>query len=138
MVFVPDKATRMKNYQASTSAVPAKYGAGIQRTTDWKEKALSGQSLYAEQMSRPDVLARRNQGIEKVTNEQWKGKAMSLGVQRIASGMMEGSQRQADNYEPVAVALRNLSLPDRTSDPMQNIDNRVKAVVNAARQAVGK
>lgn len=138
MVFVPDKATRMKNYQASTGAVPAKYGAGIQRTTDWKEKSLSGQGLYEEQMRKPEVLARRNQGLEKVSNEQWKAKAQSLGVQRISAGMMEGAQRQADNYEPVAQALRNLTLPDRTSDPMQNIDNRVKAVVNAARQAVGK
>lgn len=138
MVYVPDKATRMKNYQASTSAVPAKYGAGIQRTTDWKEKSISGQALYEEQMRKADVLARRTAGLEKVSNDQWRNKANTLGVQRIAAGMMEGAQRQADNYEPVAQALRSLSLPDRTSDAMQNIDNRVKPVVMAAKNAVGK
>jgi hypothetical protein len=138
MVYVPDKATRMKNYQNSTGAVPAKYGAGIARTTDWKEKALNGQGLYEEQMRKSDVLARRNAGLEKVSNEQWKQKAQTLGVQRIASGMMEGAQRQADNYEPVAQALRALSLPERTSDAMANIDNRVKPVVQAAKSAVGK
>jgi len=138
MVYVPDKATRMKNYQNSTGAVPAKYGAGIARTTDWKEKAINGQGLYEEQMRKPEVLSRRTAGLNKVSNESWKQKASSLGVQRIAAGMMEGAQRQADNYEPIAQELRSLTLADRTSDPMANIDNRVKPVVAAARRAAGK
>jgi hypothetical protein len=137
-MFVPDKATRMKNYQNSTGAVPAKYGAGIQRTTDWKEKAVEGQALYKEQMMKSEVLDRRVRGLEKVSNDQWRQKASTLGVQRIASGMMEGAQRQADNYEPVAQALRGLTLPARTADSNQNIDNRVKPVVAAAKAAVGK
>ena len=138
MVFVPDKETRKRNYVASTSAVPAKYGAGIARTNNWKESAIAGQGLYEEQMRRPEVLSRRTAGLNRVSDAEWKQKASTLGVQRIAAGMQEGAERQAANYEPVAQALRSLTLPERTSDPMQNIDNRVKAVVNAARQAVGK
>jgi hypothetical protein len=138
MVFVPSKEERKKKYVAATAGVAASYGAGIARTTNWKETALAGQGLYEEQMRKPDVLARRTQGLEKVSNEQWKSKAATLGVQRIAAGMVEGADRQANNYEPIAEALRSLTLPARTSDPMQNIDNRTKPVVQAAMRAAGK
>jgi hypothetical protein len=138
MVFVPTREERKKKYLAATNGVAASYGAGIARTVDWKEKAIGGQGLYEEQMRKPEVLSRRTKGLEAVSNEQWKAKAATLGVQRIAAGMIEGADRQAANYEPIAEALRALTLPARTSDPMQNIDNRTKAVVQAARRAVGK
>jgi hypothetical protein len=138
MVFVPTREERKKKYVAATAGVAASYGAGIARTTNWKEAALGGQNLYEEQMRKPDVLARRTAGLNKVSDADWKNKASTLGVQRIAAGMVEGADRQANNYEPMAEALRSLTLPSRTSDPMQNIDNRTKPVVQAMLRAAGK
>lgn len=132
MVYVPPKEERKQAYVASIGGVPAAYGAGVQRTTDWKEKAIQGQGLYEEQMRNPEVLSRRTAGLNKVSDAEWKAKASSLGVQRIASGMQNAAQKQADNYEPIAEALRNVTLPARSADPMQNIDNRVKPIVAAA------
>ncbi len=138
MVFVPSQAERKAKYVASIGGVPAAYNAGIQRTTDWKEKALSGQDLYVQQMQNQDVLNRRATGLQKVSDAEWKNKASSLGTQRIASGMQGAADKQAANYEPIAEALRNVSLPARSADPMQNIDNRVKPIVAAAVQASRK
>jgi len=138
MVYVPPKEERKKRYVASTGGVPASYGAGIARTNDWQAKAVAGQGLFEEQMRKPEVLARRVTGLQKTSDAVWKQKASTLGVQRIAAGMVEGADRQANNYEPIAEALRSLTLADKTSDPMQNIDQRVKPVVAAARRAAGK
>jgi len=138
MVFVPDKATRKAKYDAAIGQVPGSYKAGVQRVTDWKEKAISGQGLYETQMQNSNVLKRREVALQKVSNDSWRQAAAEKGSVRIADGMRAGSQKQADNYEPIAQALRGVNLPDRTADPMANIDNRVKPVVKAAMEASGK
>jgi hypothetical protein len=132
MVYVPPKEERKQKYTASIAGVPAAYGAGIQRTSDWKGKALAGQGLYEEQMRNQEVLSRRARGLEKVSETDWKNKATSLGVTRIAAGMQAGAQKQADNYEATAEALRAVELPARVADPVQNIQNRVVPIVLAA------
>ncbi len=131
MVYVPPKEERKSRYTAAIAGVPQAYAAGINRTTDWKSKSLAGQNLYEEQMRNAEVLSRRAKGLEKVSDQDWKSKASSLGTTRIAAGMQAGAQKQADNYEPFAEALRSVELPARTSDPVQNVQNRVIPVVMA-------
>ncbi len=129
MVKVKDAATRRRNYEASLGTVPAKYQAGIQSTTGWKDSAIQGQGLYEEKMRDANVLARREKGLQRVNEADWKNKAAGIGAQRIASGMKEGAEKQSRNYEPYAQALSSLELPPRSADPMANIDGRVKPVV---------
>lgn len=135
MVFVKDKASRKAAYERAIANVPAAYKAGIESTQGWKNAAIAGQNLYEQMMRDPDVLARRARALEKVNEGDWKNKAATIGSQRIASGMMAASQKQADNYEPIAEAIRGVSLPERTADPIANIDNRVKPIVRAAVEA---
>lgn len=132
MVNVPDKATRKAAYERAIGGVPASYKAGIDATQGWKAAALGGQQLYEERMRDPQVLGKRARSLEKVNEQDWKNKASTIGSTRIAAGMQANSQKQADNYEPIAEALRGVSLPTRSADPMQNIDNRVKPIVQAA------
>ena len=138
MVFVPSAAERKQKYLNSLGNVPAAYKAGIERTTNWKDKALAGQNLYEQQMQNAAVLRRRAVALERVSESDWKSRAASLGSTRIAEGMRNGAEKQAANYEPVANALRSVELPDRTADPMANIDNRVKPIVRAMVQASPK
>ena len=138
MVYVPSAAERKAKYLGSLGGVPANYKAGIERTTNWKEKALSGQGLYEQQMQNAAVLRRRAVSLEKVSEAEWKTKAANLGSMRIADGMRNGAERQAQNYEPIANALRSVELPERSADPMANIDNRVKPIVRAMVQASPK
>ena len=132
MVNVPTAAERKTAYLNSLGSVPGAYKAGIERTQGWKEKAIGGQALYVQRMNDATVLARREKGLARVSESDWKSKASALGSTRIADGMRQAADKQAANYEPIAAALRNLTLPDRTADPMANIDNRLKAVVRTA------
>lgn len=138
MVYVPPKEQRKKAYQDSIGAVPSAYKTGVEATQGWKESAIAGQSLYEQRMQDQSVLARRAKGLERTSDAEWKAKASQLGSQRIAAGMQAGAQKQADNYEPIAEALRGVSLTPRTADAMQNIDNRVKPIVQAAINASNK
>jgi hypothetical protein len=138
MVFVPSAAERKQKYLSSLGNVPAAYKAGIERTTNWKDKALAGQNLYEQQMQNAAVLRRRAVALERVSESDWKSRAAALGSTRIAEGMRNGAEKQAANYEPVANALRSVELPERTADPMANIDNRVKPIVRAMVQASPK
>ena len=132
MVFVPDKATRQRAYERAIAGVPASYKAGIQGTQGWKEAAIQGQSLYEERMRDPEVLRKRERALQKTSESDWKARASEVGTSRIAQGMTMNAGKQADNYEPIAAALRGVELPPRTADPMANIDNRVKPIVQAA------
>ncbi|NMC34957.1 MAG: hypothetical protein GYA36_21255 [Veillonellaceae bacterium] len=138
MVFVPDKATRRARYERAIAGVPAAYKDGVEKVQGWKEAAIEGQQLYEEKMRDPNVLSRRERGLSKVSDQDWKNAAVAKGTQRIAAGMQAGSAKQADNYEPIAEALRSVNLPSRTADPMANIDNRVKPIVAAAVNASPK
>ena len=132
MVNVPDAGKRKAAYLNSLGGVPGSYKAGIEATQGWKEKAIGGQALYVQKMQDQSVLQRREKGLARVSEQDWKSKAATLGSVRIADGMRNAADKQVQNYEPIAAALRGLSLPDRTADPMANIDNRLKAVVRTA------
>ena len=138
MVNVPSKEERKAKYLGSIGSVPGAYKAGIERTQGWKDAALAGQGLYEQRMTDPSVLARRRNALAKTNEQDWKSAASQVGSQRIASGMQAGAQKQADNYEPIAEAIRGVNLPARTGDAMSNIDNRVKPIVQAAINASPK
>lgn len=118
-----------RKYREAIPRVAGAYKEGVQRTTDWQEKAIAGQKLFEEKMSDPAILARRGRAIADVSNEEWKNKASKLGAERIGRGMAENADKRARNYEPYRTAIEGASLPDRTADPMANIDNRVKGMV---------
>ena len=131
MVFVPSAADRKAKYLNSLGSVPQAYKAGIDRTTNWKESALNGQRLYEQQMTNPEVLSRREKGLAAVSEADWKTRASAVGTVRIVDGMRAGADKQTQNYEPIAQALRSVDLPERSADPMANIDNRTKPIVRA-------
>ena len=132
MVFVKDKAARRAAYERAIPNVPGAYKAGIDATQGWKAAAIAGQQLYEEKMRDPEVLSKRARSLEKVNEGDWKTRASTIGSSRIASGMQASAGKQVDNYEPIAEAIRGVSLPPRTADAMTNIDNRVKPIVRAA------
>lgn len=132
MVNVKSQAERQANYENAIGAVPAKYQRGIQATQGWKEAAIQGQGLYEQRMQDQEVLSRRARGLEKTNEQEWKNRAATIGGSRIGEGMRANAAKQAANYEPIAVALRGVNLPPRSADPMANIDNRVKPIVQAS------
>ena len=116
-----------KNYEQSTSIVTERYKMGVADAV-WKDPALSGQALYEARMQDPAVLARRNKGINKVSDEAWRADTLNKGSGVIASRMKAASGDQAANYEPYRAILESMTLPAKTVDPAQNVANRVTPI----------
>lgn len=126
-VKVKSQSDIKKNYEQSTSIVTERYKMGVS-DAEWKDKALDGQDLYEARMQDPNVLARRNKGINKVSDEQWRGNTLDKGSGVIASRMKNASGKQASNYEPYRAILEAMTLPPKTTDPAQNVANRVTPI----------
>lgn len=135
---MPSKAQIQANYTNAIPVVAERYKAGVMNTQNQKQASLDGQRLYEERMMNQTVLARRRAGIEATPDGKWQANAIAKGVTRIGEGMRAGAADQANGYEKTRVALEGLTLPARTADPMQNIDNRLKAVVSTVIAANNK
>ena len=125
---------RRAAYRSGTAVAPERYKQGVAAVGNWKEAAINGQKLYEEQMRNAAVLARREKGLNKVSNETWKGAAMNQGAARIGQGMAAAVDKQVANSQPYMDALAAMELPDRTTDPDTNIDNRVKPIARKLRE----
>ena len=123
-----DKAKR--NYKGAASTAAARYKESI-ADVDWKGPALEAQALYEEQMSNPAVLARRASGIEKVSNTDMQNAMREKGAPVIGSRMAAADGKWGTGWSPYKAALEAVDLPQKTGDPMTNIDQRLKPIVAA-------
>ncbi len=126
---MPSQAEINKKYKEAIPRVPGAYRDGVNKTTGFIDAAVAGQSNYETKMADTTVLARRGKALAKLTDADWKTPALEKGAARIGQGMQAGADKQSRNYEPYRAALDGATLPARTTDPMANIDNRVKGVV---------
>ena len=138
MVKMPSKAQIEQAYRSAIPVVSGRYKTGIEGTSNWKQAAIDGQTLYVQKMQDQSVRARREKGLNAVSDADWKNNALNKGVSRIGPGMEASAAKQANGYEPVRLAMEGLTLAPRVADANTNIDNRVKPVVAAAKAAVGK
>jgi hypothetical protein len=90
-------------------------------------------------MMNPTVLGRRLTGLQNKTSQaDWKQKAVDKGAPRISAGMAAGATAYQAAANLIISTLQGISLPPRTGDAMQNIDNRVKPIASALQTAFGK
>lgn len=121
------------NYKNAIGRVPAAYKMGVQRTSDWQEKASSesAEANWNAGVQEAASAKRRQRAVSQVSNADWQNAAANKGAQRIATGMQAGADKRTRNFEPFRSAIEGVSLPDRTTDPIANVDNRVKPIVSA-------
>ena len=133
MVKIKSAGQIDSNYKAAIGRVPGAYKTGVMATSDWQEKASSeaAESLYAEKVQEAVAAKRRQKAVGNVSNSEWQGKAANIGATRIGAGMTAGADKRTRNFEPYRAAIEGVSLPDRTADPMANVDARVKPIVSA-------
>lgn len=130
MVKVKPESEIKKNYEDSTALVPARFEAGV-KAADWHDPALEGQDLYETQMARPEILARREKGIGRVSDDQWRRETVDKGKPIIGARMKAASGKQVERFRPFREVLLATDLPPRVPDPMQNLINRGGAIVSA-------
>lgn len=133
MVKIKSSGEIAKSWEEAIGRVPAKYKAGVQRTTDWQEKASSeeAENLWKQKIDEAAAAKRRQKAVQAVSNADWQGAAALKGSARIGAGMTAGKEKRTRNFEPYRSAIEGVSLPARTADPMANVDNRVKPIVSA-------
>ena len=133
MVKVKSAAEIDANYKAAIGRVPDAYKKGVQRTTDWQEKASSesAESNWQAALQEAAAAKRRQKAVAQVSNQEWQNAAANVGAARIGQGMTAGADKRTKNFEPYRATLENTNLPDRTTDPIANVDNRVKPIVKA-------
>jgi len=137
LVKVKPLAQIEKNYRDASGTAASRYKDSIPGIT-WQAEAVAGQELYEERMSDPSVLARRETGIAKVSDAEFKKALTEKGAAVIGARMRAAAPKMASGYAPIRSALEGLTLPARVADPMANIDARLKPVVQTMIDAAEK
>ena len=128
----------MDNWRGSQSRIPSAYTKGIDRTQGFIQKAIEGQANYEAAMSDPTVLHRRAEKLAASSDEVWKQGAKQKGAKNIVAGMKLADQKMSSGMAKNLATIQGVSIPPRTRDPMQNIDNRLKPIAEALhRQKMG-
>ncbi|MHC1610041.1 MAG: hypothetical protein ACXQTW_00285 [Candidatus Methanospirareceae archaeon] len=131
MVKTKGLAATRENWEAEIPRVPTKYKKGIERTTGFIEAAVAAEDLWAEQITKAAAERAREKGLRKITDTEWKDAARIKGAARIGPGMSAAKDKFAKGISRVLSTIEGVSLPPRTADPIANIDNRVKPIVEA-------
>ena len=121
----------MQNYQSAIGTVPGKYKAGVERNTNWQERAVASENLYAARVQESIANRSRAKALSAVSNEEWKKQAAEKGSARIASGMNASIGKMRSKMGEVLSTIESTTIGERTADPMANIDNRVKPIAKA-------
>lgn len=118
-------------YRDGIGRAPANYKKGVQATSDWQEKASSeaAESNFAAGVQDAIAAKRRQRAVSQVSNSEWQNAAANKGASRIGPGMQAGADKRTRNFEPFRSAIEGVTLPDRTTDPIANVDARVKPIV---------
>jgi hypothetical protein len=128
------------NYEQSGTRAATNYRAGVERNSDWHERATSDEAeqLFAARMQEA-IASQRRQGKlrEKTSQAEWKSRAMDKGASAIGPAIAKSGAKMADGYAPVRQALEGVTLADKTADWRQNLQN-VEKVIEAMKRAVGK
>ena len=120
-----------KNWEGSHARVPAAYQAGVQNAKDVINKGIAAEDLYAAKVQEAIANKSRAKGLAKVSDEQWRQAAMTKGGARIGPGMAAAKDKYASGMGEVLSTIQSVTLPPRSADPMANVDNRVKPIVDA-------
>ena len=125
MVNVKPQSEITKNFVDGASRAPAKYKAGVSRA-DWSGPAgsESAEANYAAGVAEAVGRKSRQAGVAKVGNSEWQRAAADKGAARIGPGMSASAGKQAANWSPYRSFLEGLSLPDKTRNATENIQNR--------------
>ena len=127
------EATR-KKWEGAIGRVPAAYAEGIAGARDVIAKSIAAEDLFAERMQAAIASKRRATKLAEVSDEDWRRASREKGAARIGPGMSASKDKFAKGMARVLETIQGVTLPPRVSDPIANVDNRVKPIVAALRK----
>jgi acyl-CoA reductase-like NAD-dependent aldehyde dehydrogenase len=130
MVKVTPVEDAKESFKEILPKIPDRYTRKIKKAK-WKEAATSdaAEALWKAKVMEAAEKRRRKARLEKVSEDEWRSLAVSLGSKRIKESLEGRIDKWAHQWRPYAEALSTLELEPRSADPEENIDNRVKPVV---------
>ena len=126
MVQVKPQSEITENFIAGAARAPAKYQKGVQRA-DWQGPASSeaSEANYGAGVTEAVQNKTRQRGVQNVSNADWQRKAADVGAKRIGKGMADAAPKQAQNWAPYRSFLEGTSLPEKSRNATENIQNRL-------------
>jgi len=121
-----------KHFEEALAYIATRYKDGISVST-WKDAAIKGEKTWKEAMQKAITEEARRKGIEKVSDEFWRERAINFGAPVIAERIRAALDKWEQNWTPKyrrVLSVRS-GLPPRTLDFMQNIQNRLVPIVKA-------
>lgn len=139
-VSVPDASEVADAYVEGTSGAGNDFAeAALQAADDFLAEASSdrAQSNYEQQMSRQEVLQRRQDNLNDRARQKFASRVESFGAQRY----QQGTQAARDDFEEaeaqVLSAIDGLQIPDRGTALSQNNIDRFRQVAEALNEVGG-
>jgi len=125
MVFVKPQSEITENFITGAGQAPARYKKGVARA-DWQTPAGSeeAESNFASGISEAVAAKSRQKGIQNISNAAWQQKASGPGAERIGKGMRDAAPKQAANWAESRAFLESVTLPARTRNATENVQNR--------------
>jgi len=117
-----------RRFEQAISIIPDRYEQGV-KLAEWQKPAMDAEDLWADAIMEAAREKRRQKGIAKVTDEEWRKDTINKGKPIIATRIRDALDDWEKGWKPFRDALEALELPEKTTDPITNIDQRVKPVV---------
>jgi len=127
-----DKESARASFEEILGKIPDRYTRKVKKAK-WKDRATSDEAekLWKDKLEEAAKAERRKKALQRISEDEWRKNAVELGSKRIAESLKVKLDKWYRNWSPYAEALAGLELPPRSADPMDNIDKRTKAVVQA-------
>lgn len=129
------------NFDAAAATIPERYKSGVAKA-DWQSAAASdaAEANFSAGISKALADKSRQKGVRAISNEEWRTQAINKGGAVIGTRIRDSLEKWQVKFAPIYQAVQSEvgRLPARTTDPMANIDARLKPVVRVWRKASGK
>lgn len=103
-----------KKWDRRASAATPDYEAGIRSPRrPWKGSTLDASDSYAAGVQAAIANNQFARGVERSSDEEWRGRSLTLGRQRYAPGVAASTMRYSKGFAPYHAALSALDLPPR-------------------------
>ena len=136
MVVVPSPDKVVDKWQRKASAATEDYRAGVETPRrSWKEAVLAAADAYYAALQNVINQDLWRKALAGISEDEWKRKAIELGVRRYADGVRANADKYAKKMSKVLAILKELTLPPRgpRGDP-KNLD-RVRVIMEALHKA---
>ena len=121
----------MQKWKDAQGRVPQAYKDGILAAKDTIAKGVAAEQAYAEGVQASIASGKRARKLQEVSEADWQKAAIEKGAARIGPGMAAAEAKMNTGLGKVLAVIQGVTLAPRTTDPMQNIDNRVKPIAAA-------